>query len=171
MKYFIEIDGHEVEVDLEASGDKIDVLVEGERFRANCERVGQKSSERYSLLLDGRSRDVAVDGAGSRLNLVYSGRRFEIRVEGEREKAAREIAAAKTPEGEIEIKSQMPGIVSQVLVEPGAEVGPGETLLILEAMKMENEISSEAGGKILRVRVTQGQTVEGGQSLCTIQVG
>ena len=66
------------------------------------------------------------------------------------------------------VKSQMPGIVTRVLVEEGAEVEAGQSLLILEAMKMENEIRCAAAGTVEKILVSEQQTVNGGDPLVVI---
>ena len=76
------------------------------------------------------------------------------------------LAAASGPE---KIISQMPGKVVRILVAEGDEVDPGAGLVVLEAMKMENEISTEKGGTVKTVAVTEGEAVEGGALLLVVE--
>ena len=71
--------------------------------------------------------------------------------------------------GPLTVKSPMPGLVKEVLVAPGDEVEKGARLLVLEAMKMENEITAARSGRIVEVNVTAGTIVEGGLPLITIE--
>jgi biotin carboxyl carrier protein len=73
------------------------------------------------------------------------------------------------PDGELSIKAPIPGLVVRVLVEPGRPVVEGETLLILEAMKMENEIRAPRAGVIHEVRSEPGAQVASGQILLTLK--
>jgi biotin carboxyl carrier protein len=59
----------------------------------------------------------------------------------------------------LEIKAPLPGIIMQVLVRPGDKVSKGQILMVMEAMKMENEIKAENGGEVISVKVNQGQSV------------
>ena len=67
--------------------------------------------------------------------------------------------------GRHQARAYMPGRVVQLLVAEGAEVAAGQVLLVLEAMKMENEIQAELGGLIRKIYVESGQAVEGGDLL------
>jgi biotin carboxyl carrier protein len=71
--------------------------------------------------------------------------------------------------GPAQIKAAMPGRVVNVLVAPGDEVREGQGVLIVEAMKMENELKSPKAGKVVEVKVAAGQTVEKGELLVVIE--
>ena len=78
-------------------------------------------------------------------------------------------AAAPAPSaGGTEMKSPMPGTILSVNVKPGDSVKSGQVLMVLEAMKMENEIMAPCDGTVSQVLVNQGATVESGTLLCTI---
>jgi pyruvate carboxylase subunit B len=79
------------------------------------------------------------------------------------------VGAGKTQAGGGTVKAPMPGLVVKVLVEPGAAVAPGQGLVVLEAMKMENEIKAVSGGVIESVAVKPGQAVEKGAPLVVIR--
>ena len=77
--------------------------------------------------------------------------------------------AAPAPAGGAQVKSPMPGTILDVKVSEGASVNAGDVLMILEAMKMENEIMAPSAGKVSSVCVTKGTAVESGTVLCTIE--
>ena len=77
-------------------------------------------------------------------------------------------AAAPASNGGTEMKSPMPGTILSVNVKPGDSVKSGQVLMVLEAMKMENEIMAPCDGTVSQVFVNQGATVESGTLLCTI---
>ena len=83
-------------------------------------------------------------------------------------KAPAAPAASKAPAAGETVKSPMPGTVLDVQIKPGDYVHSGETLLVLEAMKMENAIVAPKDGKVVEVYVIKGQTVESGTALVTI---
>lgn len=76
-------------------------------------------------------------------------------------------AAPKAPAGET-VNSPMPGTVLDVQIKPGDYVKAGETMLVLEAMKMENAIVAPKDGKVVEVYVIKGQTVESGTALVAL---
>lgn len=83
-------------------------------------------------------------------------------------KAAPQAAPSTAAAGGEDVKSPMPGTILKVNVTNGASVKKGDVLMILEAMKMENEIMSPCDGKVTSVAVAQGASVESGAVLCTI---
>ncbi|MBI4879242.1 MAG: hypothetical protein HY812_06230 [Planctomycetes bacterium] len=99
---------------------------------------------------------------------MINGRAYQVEVEDERERIGRAIGSGGASGGGV-VESVMPGIVRRVEVAPGSRVKTGDRLLILEAMKMENEICAEMDGVVEKVHVADGQTVEGGAPLVTLQ--
>lgn len=121
-----------------------------------------------SVRVGGRIVDLTVEGNPPEIGAIANGHRSYVRVESERQRAA---AAAKKGGGgasEKMIKSPMPGRVVRILVEKDAEVAAGQTLCVIEAMKMENEVKAKAACKVLDVHVKEGATVEGGAKLFTL---
>ena len=168
MKYYAKVAGRELELRVEERDGVLLVELDGEEHRVDLATV--EIGEKYSALVDHRSYAVSVDGDGQDLALIVSGRTFHARVEDERERALAGISGAGSAAAGV-VESVMPGIVRRLDVEVGAEVSIGDRLLILEAMKMENEIRAEAAGVVSAVHVTEQQAVESGQPLVTIQSG
>jgi biotin carboxyl carrier protein len=81
----------------------------------------------------------------------------------------RRAAARFTVEGRQTLTAPMPGRIVRVLVKAGDEVREGQGLVVVEAMKMENEMKSPKGGKVVEVLVSEGQTVEGNAKLCVVE--
>jgi biotin carboxyl carrier protein len=107
-----------------------------------------------------------------RLEVVVDGWRFEVEVEDAaraalRRRATREPDAAETS-GPAEIRAIIPGRVAAVRVTAGDEVEAGRTLLVVEAMKMQNELRAPRAGTVERVAVGEGQTIENGDLLVVL---
>lgn len=116
---------------------------------------------------------AGVDGRQT-IEVVVDGWRFELVVEDEaraalRERATRDPSAAVGAGGPLEIRAIIPGRVASVAVAPGDRVELGQTLLAVEAMKMQNELRAPRSGTILRVPATAGATVELGDVLVVIE--
>jgi biotin carboxyl carrier protein len=124
----------------------------------------------YSLIAGGKSYQVSVSRTDTGLQVLLSGHRFDLRVLTEREWRLEKIAPKHTAHaGPLTVKSPMPGLVKSVHVAVGDAVSQGSRLLVLEAMKMENEIMAAKPGVVTEVSVTAGTVVEGGQTLLTIE--
>src|SRR5262245_59534683 len=159
MKYFVKLDGttHEVTVD----GDS--VLVDGRPARAHLEMV--HGTPVCHLVLDGRSHTFAIGASASagKWTLIDRGEQVEVEVLDERTRHIQSlVGAGKSQSSGGAVKAPMPGLVVKILVEPGTTVAAGQGLVVLEAMKMENEIKATAPGVVESVAVKSGQAVEKG---------
>ena len=106
-----------------------------------------------------------------KLNITVNGTTYEVVVEevtGDAAQAPAAPAPATAPAGGETIKAPMPGNILAVNVAAGDTVKEGDVLMILEAMKMENEIMAPVSGKVLSVNTSKGATVESGSILCVI---
>lgn len=161
MKYFVTLAGRTVEV--EVDGDR--VTVGGRTVVATLGQV--HGSPLRQLLVDGRSVAVAIDAAGrGRWELTRHGERWEADVVDERTRHIRSLTAAgDSTRGPGSLRAPMPGLVVRVLAEPGQTVVTGAGVVVLEAMKMENELRVTAHAVVAAVRVRPGETVEKGQVL------
>lgn len=124
----------------------------------------------FSLLIDGRSFEVDVDAAAhsDRFEVVIRGDHFEVEmVEEKKQKLAMKLARGVS--GRQDLRSPMAGNVLQVLAKPGDRVAPGQVLLILEAMKMENEIKSLIDGVVGSMTARTGIAVATGDPLCVVE--
>ncbi len=116
-----------------------------------------------SVIVDGRQATASVRALGKGVYVVDGS---ELRVIDPR---SRDFAAAEQPEDDVfEATAYMPGRVTAVLAAEGEDVASGQGVLVLEAMKMENEIQSEIDGRLDKLLVEVGQTVDGGDPLFVI---
>ena len=129
---------------------------------------------RYSLLIAGKSYEVLAhrvikpDVIGYRYEVLFAGQRFEIAVEDEREKALTGSIHSAHESGEAMVRAPMPGLVLGLPMDAGSNVERGQTVVILEAMKMENDLASPITGKVREIRVSKGQTVNQGDVLVVV---
>jgi len=138
---------------------------------AKGKRLGTLTKRRLSLLLEGRSYEFTLHEGDDGIELAGGAGLFHVRVEDARTHAARaKTAAAGGARGPRLVKAIMPGIVREVSVAPGDAVAKGQPLLILEAMKMQNEIRADHDGVVAKLHVSAGDTVEKGTKLVELQL-
>ena len=164
MKLQIEIAGKKRRVELLQAGERPRWTIDGQRLEADATAV---SPGIYSILINGKSFDVRVECLGSQLRVITSGREFSVLVQDERE-WRRNRAGSVEAEGRQQVLAPMPGKIVRVLVSAGDSVRAGQGLLVVEAMKMQNEIRAPKSGTIDRVRVVEGQTVNAGEVVVII---
>ncbi len=121
----------------------------------------------YSILLGGRSYDAHVEQNTTGLVVTVDGHRFEIAVRDPRQWVRQAAGAGK--EGVQTVAAPMPGKIVRVLVAPGDAVEQGQGIVVVEAMKMQNEMKAARAGRVLAVRVQVGTAVSAGEVLATIE--
>lgn len=122
-----------------------------------------------SVRIDGRMVDLLIEGMPPEVGVVTRGARFYAKVESDRLREMGAALGAKSQIGEGQVTSPMNGRVLKVLVGEGDVITAGTPLVVIEAMKMENEILASRDGKVARVLVTPGSTVESGAKLVEIE--
>lgn len=142
------------------------VLVDGEPHEVDARLC---ASDLLSVLIDNTSYDISFSHADPCVLLNFRNRHFNIEVLDERRMRMRRVQSELDISGPEIIKTSMPGKVVKVLVEKGQTVEPGASVIIIEAMKMENEIRCRNGGKVKAVHVNAGQAVEGDIVLVEIE--
>jgi pyruvate carboxylase subunit B len=165
VKYIVSLAGREIEV--EVDGDL--VTVEGSIHTASLRAIPGTSTRQ--LLIEGHPTALTMRSAGrGQWSLQVGGDRWDVEVVDERTRHIRSLTAgAERRRGPVILRAPMPGLVVRVLVEPGQEVGAGAGLVVLEAMKMENELKAPAAATIGAIRAQAGQAVEKGQVLVEFQ--
>ncbi len=161
MKYFVTVGGRETEI--EVDGDR--VVVAGTVVAATLSTV--PGSPLRQLVIGGRSVALPMEPAGRGLWAVtVAGERREAEVVDERTRHVRSLTgdAARTARPAV-LRAPMPGLVVRVQVEPGQLVDAGTPLVVLEAMKMENQLKAAGPATIVAIRVGVGAAVEKGQVL------
>lgn len=148
--------------------------------------------KQYKYTINGAQFDVTIDSiVGSKAKVEVNGIPFEVEMQGSSlveealptvsteapaapaaapaaEPAAPAAAAKSGPGAGAPVKAPLPGVVTKILVKEGQGVKKGETVLVLEAMKMENNITAEADGTVTGICVSAGDSVMEGTTLITI---
>jgi pyruvate carboxylase subunit B len=161
MKYLATLHDQIIEIEINTEGE---IMVDGERLSLDFQPVmGQLV---YSLLLRGQSYEASVQSTDDGWQVLLHGQLYQVKVEDERTRRLREASGAgDMPGGEFHLKAPMPGLIVAVPVEEGQEVNKGDDLVVLESMKMQNELKAPREGTITRVQVASGDSVEQNQVL------
>jgi len=165
MRYITNVEGKEFLVEII---DERHVSVDGKVYEVDFESVSGQPV--YSLIVDGKSHEGYAAQDEDTWQVLLRGRLYPVTVEDEREKRLRSAAGGGVTEtGEYHLRAPMPGLIVTVPIQEGQPVKRGQVLLILESMKMQNELKSPRDGTIGRVRVKAGETVEQKQILLSVQ--
>jgi biotin carboxyl carrier protein len=156
-------------VSIERAGAGFAIEIDGRRFVVDHQAVGDRVS---SLLIDGHQWEVSAqaDGEG-RYRIGVGGDETSVEVRDPLRHLALGSDATTRDDGKRAVTAYMPGRVVAVLVEEGSRVEAGHGVVVLEAMKMENEIRCEVSGVLIKLHVQAGQSVEGGDLLFEIGDG
>jgi biotin carboxyl carrier protein len=166
MIYFVKLKDGEKKVEIERVGNTYVGSIDGRPFMADARMIDGPAS--MSLIVDKKCYEIIVNNSGRTMLVATGGDEFEVEVQDELEhRSTTSDAHALDLEVE-EIKAPMPGVVVSVEVEPGQEISAGTPLVIVEAMKMQNEIAAVAAGKVKQILVKAGAVVESKQTLAII---
>jgi pyruvate carboxylase subunit B len=162
VKYVVDVQGTRVPVELGDSG----VRAGGEEIQAHIADVEGTPVQLVSIG-DRVHRVVARrEGPRGTYTLWVDGWRFAVEALDERTRAIRDLSAAQAgPAGPAPLTAPMPGLIVQVLVAEGAQVNAGDPLVVMEAMKMENQLLAASQGTVVSIRVQAGAAVEKGAVL------
>jgi biotin carboxyl carrier protein len=150
------VDGEELEITIHTDGS---VEVNGRRFDVDLQHITDNTV--YSMIIEGRSHEVFADLEDGSWKILLDGERYEVEVEDERTKRLKALQGPdKKLVGDVQIRAPMPGLVVKIPVEAGQQVAQNQPLIILEAMKMENELRAPRAGVVKEVRVSIRQAVE-----------
>lgn len=143
------------------------VLVDGEPKPYSFEML----REGYvSLIVDGVSMPVSVESMGDgTVRVTIDGQRTDVQVKDERDLLVDEFGLGADAAAGGEIRAPMPGLVIDILVDEGETVSANQGLLVLEAMKMENELSAPSGGVVGKIHAQNGEAVEKDDLLVEIE--
>lgn len=164
MKYVATVNGRSFSIEIK---DDHTLTVDGQLYPVDFLNINR---EVCTLLIGGHSYEAYLQpGEGDQWQVLLRGTLYEVTVEDEREKRLRVATGGSgAHSGEFSLKAPMPGLVVAVLVTEGQAVKKGDNLVILESMKMQNELKSPRAGTVTRVNVSAGQSVEQNQVMVTL---
>jgi biotin carboxyl carrier protein len=158
------VDGRTLRVEVRGKDGRFDVVVDGRALAVDCRATGP---DFVSLVIDGQSWDLGLEKRASGYGVVFSGGTLAVALQ---DATRGDVGVArKGPSGPARIVAPMPGKIVRVLAAAGETVQPGQGLIVMEAMKMENEIRSPRAGRVQAVAVREGQTVETGALLAILE--
>jgi biotin carboxyl carrier protein len=164
MKYYATVDERTYEIEINQLGE---LCIDGECAEVDFQSIGGTSI--YSLLLGNASYEALVEERDDCFEVLVQGTLYHVCVEDERMRRLKQAAKGfAPPSGEIGIRAPMPGSIVDVPVQEGQAVEEGSVLVILESMKMENELRAPRAGVVSQVRVQNGQNVEQNETLVAI---
>ena len=164
MKYVTTIGDTEYSIEII---DKGHLSVNGKVMDVDFESISGQPV--YSLVIDGKSYEAYVYAKEEEWQVLLLGQQYPIRVEDEREKRLKSAGGTPLQEsGDFQLKAPMPGLVISIAVQEDQQIEKGQVLVILESMKMQNELKSPRDGKVERVKVKVGESVEQRQILLTV---
>ncbi|GCF10198.1 acetyl-CoA carboxylase biotin carboxyl carrier protein subunit [Dictyobacter arantiisoli] len=185
MSYITTVDHYQYQITTQQQGNQTLATLDGVSEAIDWKRIAPLSADdrgkvqaggRYSLLLQGKSYEILarhlpqLDEKGTRTyEIQLAGQYFMVAVEDERTHLLEGIARTNVHTSAATVRAPMPGLVVNTLVTPGDKVRAGETVVILEAMKMENDLSAPLAGIVKELKVQAGQTVDQGQALVIIE--
>ncbi|MFI5274679.1 MAG: acetyl-CoA carboxylase biotin carboxyl carrier protein subunit [Ktedonobacterales bacterium] len=188
MRYIATVDGRQHLIELEANGHLRRVTVDGRELAVDCRLIGPTGgaasappegvpAAHLSVLIGDHSYEAYAravpaaageEGAARTVEVHVHGYPYVVTLQNERDQALASLAGAAHVSGDATIRAPMPGLVVNVLAQPGDAVARGQTVVVLEAMKMENDLQAPRAGVVKSVRAEKGQTVAQGDALAVI---
>jgi biotin carboxyl carrier protein len=166
MKFWSQLGERELDLEVKVTGTHLDVDADGRALAADFAPL--PDGEVYSMLIDGRVHEVAVEEHGDAILVTLHGQRHRVLVKHPLEKTLREVRHAGPALSGETIESPIPGLVVAIKVKVGDVVAKGQAVAVVEAMKMQNELTAQVGGTVSMVHAEEKQTVEAGAKLVSL---
>ena len=164
MTYDIIIDGKNYRLDLNCTDGRWSCRVDGRKVEVDAVLA---RADVLSLRVGNQAYEVKCERVGGELHLWVGSTRFAAEVRDPRSLRGR--ARAREDHGPRKLTAPMPGKIVRVLLSPGAEVDAGAGVVVVEAMKMQNEVKSPKKGTIQKILVTEGAAVNSGDVLAIVE--
>lgn len=164
MNFKFKIGGRTRTVKINSAGGRVEFSLDGQGIAADVVEVEPNI---FSVLIGGTTFDVRVEQEPQGARIWVDGREHLAELDDPRQ-WRQGASGASSSEGSQRVFAPMPGKVVRLLVKPESTVDVGQGLLVVEAMKMQNEIKSPKAGKVERINVSEGQAVNAGEVLLVI---
>ena len=167
MAFIAKLGEQSYSVEIEEIGNSLyRVAIDGNEFLVDGKKTGRTN---YSLIVDNRSFEIEVDNSEDEYRVLVDGRNYHVHLVDERRVRVGGGQSDIELQGRQKVSVPMPGKVIAVLVSEGDNVERGQGLVIVEAMKMENEVRSPTAGEVKEIKVKPGDAVEGGAVLVVVE--
>ena len=166
MRYYAKLKDGEKRVEIRKEGTTYFCDIDGMTFVADARLIDGPSV--MSLIVDKKCYEAVITNIGRKMIVSTGGEEFEVEVTDELEHRSVGARGAAAELGIEEVKAPMPGVVVALEVDIGDEIAPGSPVVIVEAMKMQNEISTLGGGVVKKILVKAGDVVESQQTLLVV---
>jgi len=167
MPFIAKLGEQSYTVEIEENGKSVyRVSVDGNEFLVDGKKTGRTN---FSLIVDNRSFEIEVDNTDDEYRVLVDGRNYRIHLVDERRVRVGAAQSGLQLQGRQMVSVPMPGKIIAVLIAVGDAVEMGQGLVIVEAMKMENEVRSPISGEVKEIKVKPGDTVEGGAVLVIVE--
>jgi biotin carboxyl carrier protein len=167
MAFIAKLGDQSYTVEIEENGKAVyRISVDGNEFLVDGKKTGRTN---FSLIVDNRSFEIEVDNTDDEYRVLVDGRNYRIHLVDERRERVGAAQSGLQLQGRQMVSVPMPGKIIAVLVAIGDAVEMGQGLVIVEAMKMENEVRSPISGEVKEIKVKPGDTVEGGALLVIVE--
>jgi acetyl/propionyl-CoA carboxylase alpha subunit len=164
MKYVVQIEGKSHKVEISEQDGELQVMLDGETVQADSVQIGGKNFA--SFLFNHKSFDLEFSKNEEKVYVFLNGKRYECLLEDERTQRLKRLGVLKIDtKKDNQLKSPMPGLVTGIQVKEGDLVVAGQGVMIVEAMKMENELKAQHDGKVREIKVKLHQAVDKDQVL------
>jgi biotin carboxyl carrier protein len=163
MIYYAKLKDGERKVEIRKEGSVYFCEIDGKPFTADAELIDGPSA--MSLIIDKKCYEAVITSVGKKMIVSTEGDEFEVELSDVLEHRSGGKAVTGADSEHEEVKAPMPGVVVALEVETGQRIAPGSPVVIVEAMKMQNEISTLAGGVVKKVLVKAGDVVDSQQPL------
>lgn len=163
MKLWVTLEGREAEVTFHTEGEHLILEADGRRIEADFVRL--PDGEVYSLLIDGRSHVVRVSPTSEGLDVALRGSVIPVEVKHPLEKMLQAVSGGRGKVRGETVAAPMPGVVVAMRVKVGDAVTAGQAVVVVEAMKMQNELAVVHDGVVTEVLVAERAAVSAGQVL------
>jgi biotin carboxyl carrier protein len=163
MMFEAAVDGRTLRVEVRGKGGRYTVILDDRPLDVDLEETGRHF---LSLLIEGRSYEVGLLATPRGYTVVLDGEVLDVELSDAGRGA---LPRARAETGQVRVTAPMPGKLVRVLVEAGQAVEAGQGLVVVEAMKMENELRATRAGRVKELPVREGQAVETGALLVVVE--
>lgn len=167
MKFGVDGPTGTFDLTLEPAGNSVNYTVGGDIAASASASIVIVRPGVYSVLLGTGSFTVFLSQTGGQYEATVAGRRTFLTIADKRDRPEKQRVDVNS--GAVDVRAQMPGKIISLLVAPGTEVAAGQSLLVIEAMKMQNELKSPKAGTVSKILVSEGDTVPANHKLVVIE--